>query len=157
MSITHDWSINSVLKFLDNGGTVYRVFFELYSYDEENPSTLQIKTLSFVDLDIHHIDNFIPFDELTKSQVLQWVFDRLVKYQIVNVDSDETKYEYEIYHEKYIENIKNPTSLTPELPNTVIGYINESPPSELITEQNSEDSSFAPQIQSDPISESSLS
>lgn len=149
MSITHNWSINSVLRFLDNGGTVYRVFFELYSYDEENPKILQIKTLSFVDLDISHIDNFIPFDDLTKSQVLQWVFDRLVKYQIVSDDSNEIKYEYEIYHEKYIENIKNPTVLTPELPNTVIGYINESTPleSELVSEQNYEDNIFAPETQ----------
>jgi len=104
MSITHDWSINSVLKFLDNEGTVYRVFFELYSYDEEDPKILQIKTLSFVDLDIHHIDNFIPFDDLTEQEVKDWV------YEIVNFEN------FKESLDEIISNKQHPTTEIKDVP-----------------------------------------
>ena len=123
MAITHHWSIHSTIKYLDAGGTVCKVIFKLQSQDSDNPELLNITTISSVNLDTSHIENFVPFDQLTEQEVLQWVFDRLTKYQICSIDSDETKYDYEIYHEKYLENLKNPTLITPNIPNTVNGYI----------------------------------
>lgn len=124
MAVTHNWSIHSTIKYLDAGGTVCEVIFRLESQDNDNPELLNITTLSSIKFDTTHIENFIPFDQLTEQEVLQWVFDRLTKYQICSIDSTETKYDYEIYHEKYLEKLKKPTIFTPELPNTVIGYLN---------------------------------
>ena len=125
MSIIHNWSINSTIKYLDRDGTVCKVIFTLESYDDENPELLNITTTSSVDLDTSYIENLIPFDQLREFEVLDWVFDRLPKYQTSSIGESKTKCDYEIYHEKHLEKLKNPISFVPELPNTIIGYLNK--------------------------------
>jgi len=125
MTITHNWHVTSVNKYLDTGGTVYKVLFQITSTDSDNPSYLTITTPGSVILDIETIDpdNFTPFNELTEEQILDWVKERIVKYNIPDTDPVETKYEYEIYHERHLQNLKETITYTPDRPYSDVGYL----------------------------------
>jgi len=125
MTITHNWEVNSVIKYLDTEGTVYRVLFDIESIDSDNPSFLNITTSGSVDLDTQTIDpgQFIPFENLTEDEVLEWVKERIIKYNIPDTDPIEIKYEYEIHHERHLKNLKETITYTPDRPYSTVGYL----------------------------------
>lgn len=125
MSITHNWKINSLIRYLDVGGTVYRVLFDIESVDSDNPAFLRITTTGSVELDVSDVspDNFTPFEDLTEEQVLGWVKQRIIKYDIIDTDPVENKYEYEIHHERHLKNLKETITYTPDRPYSVVGYL----------------------------------
>jgi len=125
MAITHNWKVNSVIKYLDTEGTVYRVLFDIESIDSDNPSFLNITTSGSVDLDTQTIDpgQFIPFENLTEDEVLEWVKERIIKYNIPDTDPIEIKYEYEIHHERHLKNLKETITYTPDRPWSTVGYL----------------------------------
>lgn len=141
MSIVHHWSVKNVIKYLDAGGTVYRVLFQLESFDSENPSLFTILTPGSVDLDISTINpsDFTPFQDLTEEQVLEWVKINIVKYDIPNSDPIESKYEYEIYHERYLKNLKETITYTPDQPYSDVGYLTHPEPVEEESEETETD------------------
>lgn len=141
MSITHNWKINSVIRYLDVGGTVYRVLFDIESVDSDNPAFLRITTTGSVELDVSDVnpDNFTPFEDLTEEQVLEWVKQRIIKYDIIDTDPVENKYEYEIHHERHLKNLKETITYTPDRPYSVVGYLT-TPEPEVIEEDVETDS-----------------
>ena len=125
MTITHNWKVNSVIKYLDAEGTVYRVLFDIESIDSDNPSFLNITTSGSVELSTETInsDEFIPFENLTVNDVLGWVKEKIIKYNIPDTDPVEIKYEYEIYNERYLKNLKETITYTPDRPYSTVGYL----------------------------------
>lgn len=77
MNITHTWIIKNLSQINDGTGTVSRVNFKVVSRDE-NTSTAVAYSDS-IDLNNNNIDmnNFIPYNDLTEAQVIQFVKDRL--------------------------------------------------------------------------------
>ena len=140
MSITHNWKINSVIRYLDVGGTVYRVLFDIESVDSDNPAFLRITTTGSVELDVSDVspDNFTPFEDLTEEQVLEWVKQRIIKYDIIDTDPVENKYEYEIHHERHLKNLKETITYTPDRPYSVVGYLTTPEPEPEVIEEDVE-------------------
>ena len=125
MTITHNWKINSVIRYLDTGGTVYRVLFDVESFDSYDPTFLRITTAGSVELDVFDVNPnvFTPFEDLTEDQVLQWVKERIVKYNTLDTDPIESKYEYEIHHERHLKNVKETITYAPDRAYSVVGYL----------------------------------
>lgn len=140
MSITHNWKINSLIRYLDVGGTVYRVLFDIESVDSDNPAFLRITTTGSVELDVSDVspDNFTPFEDLTEEQVLEWVKQRIIKYDIIDTDPVENKYEYEIHHERHLKNLKETITYTPDRPYSVVGYLTTPEPEPEVIEEDVE-------------------
>lgn len=75
MSITHTWSIDNMEVLNDGSSTVSEVYFTLRSVDSS--TGLSLETKSSVELKTEGVKNFIDFNNLTESKVIEWVKNRL--------------------------------------------------------------------------------
>ena len=75
MSINHTWTIDKIEVLNDGSSTVNEVYFTLSSVDTS--TGLRVETDSSVELKTEGIENFVDFNNLTESKVIEWVKNRL--------------------------------------------------------------------------------
>lgn len=77
MNITHTWIIKNLRQINDGSGVVARVDYKVVSRDEDTSTAVSYP--DFVQLETENIDmdNFVPYNDLTEEQVIQFVKDKL--------------------------------------------------------------------------------
>lgn len=77
MKITHTWIIKNLRQINDGSGVVARVDYKVVSKDKDTstavvyPDSVQLETENI------DTDTFVPYNELTEEQVIQFVKDKL--------------------------------------------------------------------------------
>ena len=103
MSVTHTWSITELKELNDGTGTVSSVSYLIQTVDNDD-QTINIQSSGEIFLNTDNISNFIPYQELTESEVIGWVRSYFLYYTNV-----------ELQHQAFIEEQK-----TLNTPNRVI-------------------------------------
>lgn len=94
MPIQYTWKVNQLKRKLDTG-FVFNVVYELFATDGD----FNAQTSGFVSLSQPDPESFIPYEDLSESIVLGWIYERVGK-EIENQLAD------------LIENQRNPKEAT---------------------------------------------
>ncbi len=107
--ITYDWNCKTVDTYPTHSGetdVVYNVHWRVTAVSdqvdsEENP--YQTSAIGTQVLNTEDITDFIPFDQLTNDQVVQWVKDAMGEERVSSLESN---------LQSQIDNLITPTSVT---------------------------------------------
>ena len=96
MAYTHTWKITQMDRFIDTK-IVYNVHFAIETLDSEHPDYLMTQNFA-VGIFRNSLDPVIDYDQLSESQVIEWVKKELKIYQLNNdgsfvLDSNENRIE----------------------------------------------------------------
>lgn len=108
MLYNHLWNITRLdtrINYANTENVVYQVHFSCTTSKEGSEKRV-IQNDAFT-LDYANNTSYIPYSELTESQVLQWVFDILTPEGVIAVQTS---------GENQLEEFINPTTDTPGLP-----------------------------------------
>lgn len=109
MNITHTWIIKKLVQKNDGTGTVTQVTYKVVSRDIETGKAVSNYKICELNTDNINSSTFIPYNQLTEEQVIQFVKDKL---------GDEVQ-EIESFNCREIENKINPPTppvITENLP-----------------------------------------
>ncbi len=71
-----NWTINNLQSYVNYQGysdVVYKVYWKLTAVETINEKTYSASTVDITDLTLGDIQNFTPFEQLTKEQVVGWL------------------------------------------------------------------------------------
>jgi len=72
MSANHTWSITNLKQLNDGTGTVSSVSYSIKTVDSDD-ETINIESSGEIFLNTDNISNFIPYGQLTESEIIEWV------------------------------------------------------------------------------------
>jgi len=109
MNITYDWNCKTVDAYPlvgENTDVVYNVHWRVTAVsDQVDPegNAYQASAIGTQTLSTEDITDFIPFDQLTNDQVVQWVKSTMGEESVGNLESS---------LQSQIDNLITPTSIT---------------------------------------------
>lgn len=106
MAISYEWKIEQMEAYPEKDGfsdVVFTVHWRVNAADGNYSAT----SYGSVGVQLDTTQNFTPYNQLTKEQVVSWVKDALGTEQVTQIESG---------LEGQIENLKNPPVVRPELP-----------------------------------------
>jgi hypothetical protein len=113
MSIVHNWKVHNVIRSYDPDGTIFKVRFDLTSYDESDIHNT-VNTSGTIRLESPDMNaDFVEFEDVREENVIEWIRVQSLNYNVPNSDPVETKTEYEICHERQLKNITESDTYDP--------------------------------------------
>lgn len=108
MAANHNWKITRLdtkINYQDTKNVVYQVHFSCTT--KRNDNIKEVIQNDAITLDYLNTTSYIPFNQLTEAQVLDWVYSILTPEGILNIETS---------GEQQLEEFINPTITTPQLP-----------------------------------------
>ena len=79
MAANHTWSITNLKQLNDGTGTVSSVSYSIETVDSDD-ETINIQSSGEIVLNTDNISNFIPYEQLTEFEIIQWVRSYFLDY-----------------------------------------------------------------------------